>query len=110
MARRFVRDRTFERKLLGSRDMRNVLERTGEAIAARARQLAPDDPDTVTDDLRSSIRVDMIDQPDGWTARVVADDYKAAWKEFGTSREAAKPYLRPAAEAELGPLADTGRE
>jgi hypothetical protein len=100
----FKLDRTFAARVLSSPGIRDVLEPKAEKVAERARQLAPDDPATTSDDLRSSIRVVLMLRAGGWIARVVATDYKAHWKEFGSSREPAKPYLRPAVEAEVGPL------
>lgn len=100
----FKMDPTFAARVLHAPGVRDVLEPRAEKVAERARQLAPDDPTTTHDDLRSSIGVVLMLRAGGWIARVIATDYKAHWKEFGSSREPAKPYLRPAVEAEVGPL------
>lgn len=53
-----------------------------EGIASRARSTAP----WLTGSYRDSIRVELEDQA-GWDRpryRVVADDYKSNWIEFGT--------------------------
>jgi HK97 gp10 family phage protein len=100
----FQIDPHFARALLRAESLFDVLLPKGEKVAEVARRLAPDDPATTTDDLRSSIKVESVRRERGVAVRVRASDWKAHWKEFGSSREQAKPFLRPAVEQVVGPL------
>jgi hypothetical protein len=71
--------------------MRAAMRRAGEQAAQEAQRLAPVD----TGEYRSSIRV--VDTPTG--ARVVAEDDKATYIEFGTEDTPAFAPLRRGTEA-----------
>lgn len=104
MARRFHRDPGFERALLASAPIRDLLVDRTAAAAARASDLAPDDPNTGGADLHSSIVADVELGPDGYTGRVTALNFKAPWFEEGATGVPARPFLRPAVEQEVGPI------
>lgn len=76
-----------------------AVEATANAIRDQARENAP----VRTGALRDSIEtVTGVDER-GAFARVVVRDFKGGWLEFGTERTRAQPYLRPAADAVVGP-------
>lgn len=100
----FHLDPHFETNFYRSPDVKRILEERTEAVAERARQLAPDDPATEGDDLHSMIEGEVVLEARGFVGRVTSKNFKGGWYEFGTSRQAARPYLRPAAEAEVGPI------
>lgn len=104
MAARFVLDPSFERRFLASPEVGELIAEAAAEAAERARAMAPDDPATTTDDLKSSVYGDVALTPAGWRGRVGATDYKAHWKEFGSSRERAQPFIRPAVEEVVGPI------
>ncbi|MBS7646145.1 HK97 gp10 family phage protein [Candidatus Bathyarchaeota archaeon] len=77
------------------------LDRVASGIEATAKQLVP----IRTGYLWSTI----FHRIEGLTARVGAAAHYAAYVEFGTSRMAARPYLRPALEAHRGDLRELPR-
>ena len=101
MAIRFDPDPKFEEEMRRSPDLRAHLEQLAKAAAERAQQLVP----VKTGALRDSIEGVVDYDQRGFVGRVDAHDFKAGWVEFGTVRRAARPFLRPAIEAEVGPLA-----
>lgn len=100
----FRLDPGFAAAYARSDDARELLEDPVDRVAARARELAPDDPATSGDDLKGMIEGEVIMEDGRWIGRVASNNFKGNWKEFGSSREAAQPYLRPALEAEVGPV------
>lgn len=98
----FRLDPRFAVAFLRSGDVRDLVMRKAHSVAARARQLAPDDPLTGAPDIKSSIGVELEETPRGIVARVRASDWKAHFHEFGTVKMPAHPFLRPALEAEDG--------
>jgi HK97 gp10 family phage protein len=66
------------------------LDAAGAAVANRARQLAPVDTGKLRDSIHYHFNANTL------TLTVYADVPYAAFVEFGTSRMAAQPYLRPA--------------
>lgn len=73
------------------------LLRTVTRVGTAAKRLAPVD----TGRLRSSITHSIERERDGLVGIVGTDVDYAAFVELGTSRAAAKPFLRPALAAEL---------
>lgn len=101
---RFDRDPTFRSKLLTSAEVEALVADRAEAVADRARELAPDDPNTPTSSIAEGIEVDVAVEGGHVVARVNATDWKSHFHEFGTVKMPAHPFLRPAAEQELGAL------
>ena len=97
---RFTFDPGFEAALLRSDGVRDVLEDLVADAADTADGLAP----YLTGDLASSIYGDVALTEDGWTGRVGATDFKAAWFEEGADGVSPRPFLRPAVEQEIGPI------
>jgi HK97 gp10 family phage protein len=100
----FKRDPQFDELLFRSQGMRQVLEDRCEAAAPVAAELAPDDPRTTDDDLRSSVAADVAMTRRGFVGRVLAEDWKAHFFENGTVKIRPRPFLRPAVEREVGRL------
>lgn len=82
-----------------SRECRDLVAGAAKAAARQAALLAPDDPHGPAKDLHSSIVGEAVLTEEGWVGRTVVRNFKGAWYEFGTSKQAARPYLRPGAEA-----------
>ncbi len=101
---RFELDRSFERELMRSDFVRDLLDEKAREVAAAARPLAPDDPATTTKDLPSSISGEAVLTEDGWVGRASAGNFKAAWYEKGASGVTARPFLVPALERVVGPV------
>jgi hypothetical protein len=110
--RGFELDRSFDRELMHSAYVHDLLEEKVDAVAEVARDLAPDDPSTAGLDLHTDIEGEVGLTDAGWQGRVNAFDFKAGWYEKGASGVTARPFLRPALEQEVGPLeaAPAGRE
>lgn len=88
--------------LARSKEMGDLTLAQARAVADKAREIAPVD----TGAYRASIRAEPVTSRRRTRyARVVADDPKAAWVEFGTSRHRARAPLRRATEAVFGELA-----
>lgn len=88
----------FEADYLKSDEALALVLDVAETAAPLAASLAPKDQEYLADSIKPE--AGFVD--DVATGRVNAHDFKAAWKEFGTRREAAQPYLRPAMEATTG--------
>lgn len=96
----FVPNPLFEKAVLRSPEVRDDLLELAEEAAARAAELAPDDPETGGDeDLAGSIVGEVVLGPDGFRGRVTARNYKGLFWEAGTSEHAPRPFLRPAVES-----------
>lgn len=96
----FVPNPLFEKAVLRSPELRDDLLEVAEQAAQRAAELAPDDPDTGSDeDLAGSIVGEVILGPDGFRGRVIARNYKGLFWEAGTSTNPPRPFLRPAVES-----------
>lgn len=80
---RFSPSRTFERDLRNDSDFKRMLAAEARAVADEARALAPVDQG----DYRAALRADAN--------RVIADDRKALWIEFGTGPPAPTPAYAP---------------
>lgn len=78
-----------------------ALTMVGE-IAAAARPIAEAGAPRRSGHLAGSVKAESGFLNGIATGRVVATDFKAAWKEFGTRRESADPFLRPAMESVTG--------
>lgn len=100
----FEEDPNFRAELLRSVGVKTVLEELAGRAAARAAELAPDDPRTQDNDLHSSVYGDVAMTPRGWAGRVGATNFKAPWFEVGSARTPARPFLRPAVEETVGPI------
>ena len=74
------------------------LKRKGLQVQRRAKQFAPVD----TGRLRASITEELARDDGGLVERIGSDVSYAAFQEFGTSKMAARPYLRPALDAVQG--------
>ena len=88
----------FEREFLASEEAVAVVLPVAEAIA----DVAADRVRKRTEALADSIEAIAGVEDGVATGRVNANDFKAHWWEYGTSRHPADPYLRPAAEAITG--------
>lgn len=97
-------DPNFKQAALRSAELRLVLEERAGEVARRAAELAPDDPSTSGQDLHTSIVAEVGLTELGLVGRVNALNFKAPWYEKGTSRQAAQPFLAPAAEQLIGRL------
>lgn len=99
----------FHRALLSSPEVLLLIGELTEATVHTAKALAPDDPSTPEHSIADGI-VAEVGIFDGKAAgRAVAQDFKSHWHEFGTVKMHAHPFLRPAAEIEVGPL-EAGEE
>ena len=87
----FVPNPALERRLRESAEMRAAMRRSAEAAVEEAQRLAPVD----TGEYRNSIKV--VDTGSG--VRIVADDDKASYIEFGTEDTPAFAPLRRGTEA-----------
>lgn len=85
--------------------LRGALKDGGKVFADAAIPLAPDDPATVNEDLRDSIRVlskaagAEKEQPLEVYIGPTRRGFYGLFQEFGTARHSAKPFLRPAFDA-----------
>lgn len=104
MSGRFVEDPNFRDALLRSAGVKEMLEERVGAAADLAAELAPDDPATTDNDLHTSVFGDVDLTQYGWAGRVGALNFKAGWFEEGAQGVPARPFLRPAVEAEIGPV------
>lgn len=104
MLSRFRMDPSFPAMFGRSEEARELLQDPVDRVTARAKELAPDDPATSGNDLRGMIEGEVVMEDGRWIGRVASNNFKGNWKEFGSSRESAQPYLRPALEAEVGPV------
>lgn len=87
-----------------ARTMRNA-ETAAQEAAQEARRLCPVD----TGYLRSTIYGRVVADPTGWRAVVGASADYAGFVEYGTSRQIAQPFLRPAYQTMIERLADADR-
>jgi HK97 gp10 family phage protein len=94
----------------GRNTLRRALVKAAQPVAVAARSYAPDDPETAAPDLKSSIavatqltrrhrggkrnEVEVYVGPTRAVGRAVLN--YASFREFGTFKLAAHPYLRPA--------------
>lgn len=104
MPRGFELDPGFVSALEASDDVGDVLEVFADRVAGRARELAPDDPETAGSSIADGIVVDRGVDRGRQVARVNALDFKSNWHEHGTSKMDPHPFLRPATEQEVGPI------
>lgn len=96
----------LERELLATNEAVELALEAAEEVADVAR----DGVAERTRNLKKSINA-VAGRVDGQAlGRVNADDFKAAWVEFGTAQPGgrAQPYLRPAAEEVLGAVTQAG--
>lgn len=100
----FVASATFEAEFRKSDGLRPVLQDRVDAVAKTASAIAADDPSTSGLDLHRDIKGEVGElEGYGLIGRVNAYNWKAHWYEFGASNTAARPFLRPALEQEVGP-------
>lgn len=101
--------------------LRRVLTRRGQPLADTMRALAPDDPDTGGNDLRSSIAVSTklsprqrrLHRKETKDDRAFAEVFvgagplpQAHLQEFGTSHHGPQPFARPAWDEHKGRILD----
>jgi len=104
-------------KSTGKAVMRRTLKKAGQPIADHARSLAPDDPDTGGDDLKTSIAVStkLSKRQRGIHKKMFRDDKasvemfvgagpspKAHNQEFGNVNHGPQSFMRPAWDAKQG--------
>ena len=104
----FVKLAAMEKNLSG--DVKQAIDNGAEMIRGDAQILAPEE----TGALSISIGVEVIhDQPMGYAKKIgPTDDLKSSkagkpysiFQEFGTSKMAASPYLRPAYDANISAI------
>lgn len=86
------------RRLGDEPELRRFMDQVGQECVAAARDLAPVD----TGKLRDSID-HKVEREDGtWMVHVFFDKFYGLFKEFGTSRLAAVPFLRPGVVKAIG--------
>lgn len=97
-ARGYIPNPSFEEDFLQSDEALELVDRIAREAQPLAVAQAPKDQEYLADSIEAeSGFVDGVA-----TGRLNAHDFKAAWKEFGTTREQPQPYLRPAMEAVTG--------
>lgn len=97
---RFVANDRFAAELLASPEIRDMLEGLRGDLEDGARSRVR----RRTGALADSIHYD-VDLDDGqFKGRLLADDFKAAWYEYGSSRTPADAYLRSTVEDVVGPV------
>ena len=74
-------------------DVAGIVNRGATIVQSQARALSPED----TGALIQSIKVEPGNGSTSATAAVSTDKEYAAYQEYGTSKMAAKPYMRPGA-------------
>jgi HK97 gp10 family phage protein len=110
-------------KATGKNVLRRVLKTVAQPLAEAMRSMAPDDPGTQGDDLRSGIAASPNLSPRQKSAnkKIFGDEKTAAeifvgpsaanfygfFQEFGTVHHAPQPFMRPAWDAGKGPLLDS---
>lgn len=105
----FRLDPRFEEAISTGRELVEALEDLGDRVKRRASEIYPDDPRTGGKDLHTNITVESGVEHGRGMARVNANDFKAGWFEFGTSRVPATHALSRALEENVGPL-EGGRD
>lgn len=94
---RFALNPLFEAQLEASEEvLADDLLAFAETVAERARSLAPVDTGAYRDSIEAVVGSDGGDV----TARVQANDFKAHWIEFGSSKDPALGVIRRAVEAQ----------
>ena len=88
------------RGLGSATEMRAYMEAIGQACEVEVKDLAP----VASGDLRDSVSHRVEREATGLVATVFFGKFYGIFKEFGTSREAAKPFLRPGVLKVIGPL------
>jgi hypothetical protein len=104
MAGKFQLDPGFEGALLRSGDVAALLEPFVQQVAARARELSPDDPDTPGSSIADGIEGEVGMSKDGFVGRVNGFDFKTGWFEFGAAGTPARRMLGQAVEEIVGPV------
>ncbi len=96
--RRFTPDRTFEVEILSSTGLGELLQPLTAQVADRARSIFS------SRSVKAGIGVSVGLGPGGMRGRVVGEDFKTGWFEFGTSRIPAERGLGRALEEIIGPV------
>lgn len=94
----FIPSADLADELSRSTEVKELLEDLADTIAERASELAPYRTGDLAESLEGDVRSEVSLGEDGFVGIVSSDDYKAPWWEFGTSRNEARPFLRPAVE------------
>lgn len=101
--RRFIPDPGFEDELVRSNGVGEVLQPLTAQTAARAKE------NTRYRSIAAGIGAVVGPRPDGvMVGRVVGDDFKTGWAEFGTSRFPQERALGRALEEIVGPIVSSG--
>lgn len=100
LGRRFTLDPGFAAAVSRTSQVRDLLDEKATAAAEEAANRAP----FATGALAESVFADVALTADGYRGRVGAEDFKAPWFEEGAAGVPARPFLRPAVEAEVGPI------
>lgn len=101
----YVPNPNFADEWAASEDALALADQYAQAAAPLAAAGAPRD----RGDLAESVEAVSGFVDGKATGRVIAKDFKAGWKEWGTRREPAQPFLRPAMEAVTGVPVTGGR-
>lgn len=96
MGARFKANPAINAELRRSPGVAKAVERRAKVAAEIARRLAPRG---ATGNLADSIDVVRRPSGEGDVFRILVRDFKGHWHEFGTSKMAAHPFLRPGVEA-----------
>ena len=91
----FEYDPSFERAIVREAQMGAFLGEKAEAGVQEARAIAP----VASGEFRDSIHPEVVLGPDGYEGRIVSDDPKWFWLEYGTSRTPTFATLRRALDA-----------
>lgn len=100
---KFTPNPNFAREIAREAAMGAFLKSVADDAASQVRPLVPVDDGT----LRDSVTSDVEMTRDGFQGVVKVGGRKAFywhWIEFGTSREGARPFLRPGVQSAIGRL------
>ncbi len=97
---RFVANDRFAAELAASPEARDMLEGLRDDLEDGARSRVR----RRSGHLADSIHYDVDLDAGAFKGRLNADDFKAAWYEFGSSRTPADAYLRSTVEDVVGPV------
>lgn len=99
MAGKFIPNPLMRQAWQADPEANAMIDRVGEDVAEAARGNAPVDTGALRDSIQSQASEEGGAEP---SADIVADVPYAAFVEFGTYKDAAQPFLRPALDEVVG--------